>query len=268
MAKTIDSVKTPLFAAVGAGDLAVEAVGGFVKDIRGRAATAATDTQARAHRTREMLAALPSQVPGDLTELRARINPDDIRKQAETYLHNAAGTYGALAQRGESRIETLRKQPVVEARLSDAAEKTEDAIEELGKRSRLVREFANRTVGRLAARSEKAVDTVTAQATGAVEAVSGAANAAVAEAAEVRDAVADRVADIADETRETLASTADDAADATEDAVADVKDAAEEVKAEAKPDQTKKAPTRRTATKRTGTTASRRKSTAAKSEQQ
>lgn len=280
MAKTIDSVKTPLFAAVGAGDLAVEAVGGFVKDLRGRAATAATDTQARAQRTRELIASLPAQVPNDLTELRSRLNKDDLRKQAESYLHNAAETYGELAHRGETRVGELRKQHAVDARLSEAERLSEEAIEELTRRSRFVRDFATRVVGRIGARSEKAT-----------EAVSSAKNKAIAGVAEAHETVADRVADIADETRETLATAEVAAAKTAEKAVAAVKDALPEQKTAAtdvgetkkeaasedaegkKPAESasvngaasKKAPARRTATKRSGTTASRKKSPSEKS---
>ncbi|MBB3037510.1 hypothetical protein [Hoyosella altamirensis] len=266
MARTIESVKTPLFAAVGAGDLAVEAVGGFVKDLRGRAATAATDTQARAQRTREIISSLPSQVPSDLSELRARINGDDLRKQAESYLHNAAGTYGELAQRGEGRIESIRRQPVLEARLSEAAGATEEAIEELTRRSRFVRDFATRAVGRIASRSEKAVDAASKQAaqvagaasetaSRAAETVADVKDTVVAEAAEVRDAAAERVADLADETRETLADAAESAEDTSKDAAGAATDAAEKAKEEVAEtaETVKKAPTRRTATKRAAT---------------
>ncbi|GGC74674.1 hypothetical protein IEU95_16355 [Hoyosella rhizosphaerae] len=196
--KAVDSVKTPLFVAVGAGDYAVETLGGFVKDLRRFAGNAATDTQARLDRTRDRLVSLPSQVPSDLSELRGRLSRDELKKQAEAYVQTASETYSALAERGETRVEQLRLQPLVETRVNDAVEVTGEAIEELTRRSRLVRELALRAVTKISGKSQQAVGA-------ASEKVSEVADKAAESASDVVEAASD----FADEAKETLAAAVD-----------------------------------------------------------
>ncbi|WP_278313628.1 hypothetical protein [Lolliginicoccus levis] len=195
MTKSITTVKTPLFAAVGAGDIAAESLGGIVKDARRAASSRASDVQARIDRARGRVVALQEQVPTELAGLRGRVGSTDLRKQADTYLQSARTAYGTLAQRGESRVERLREQ-----------ERVAEAVSVVSRRATEVRALVNRF-------GAKASD-VTSQ-------TASSAGVLADETKETLAAVPDVVADEAAAARESAEVAAENVVAKVEDAVAD-----------------------------------------------
>lgn len=181
--KGFDNVKTPFYAAVGAGDVVVQAVADVVAQVRERAATAGDDLTADAARERfdklagdvvdgvetlrERLAGWPSELPEELAELRERFTTEELRKVAEAYLKVASDIYTSLAERGEETVERLRKQPGVEeglgraeSVLGDAAALTEEALGTVARQTRAVGEQAAKLAGRAAEKISDVADEV------------------------------------------------------------------------------------------------------------
>ncbi|MBD8505960.1 hypothetical protein HT102_05620 [Hoyosella sp. G463] len=245
MTKTITTVKTPLFAAVGAGDFAAESLGGIVKDARRAAGSKASDVQARIDRARGRVLALQDQVPTELAGLRGRVGSTELRKQADAYLQSARTAYGTLAQRGESRVERLREQALAEERVVGA-------VTVVARRATEVRALVNRF-------GTKASDATTRAAS--------AAGVLADETKETLASVPEVVADEAAEARESAESAAEGVVAKVQDVVADAEAKVAEAETEAKAAEAaesedaatpKAAPRRRRATsKPAGTSATR-----------
>jgi len=151
---TVDDLKAPLLAAVGAADLALERVNEIVATLRERAGEARTDTQARVEESRARLTKLQEDLPTQFGDLRERLNSDELRKFAETYADAAQTTYNNLVERGEAAIERIRNTPALEEgrgrveRYSDqAVELTQEALGNVATQTRAVGERAAKLVG-------------------------------------------------------------------------------------------------------------------------
>lgn len=159
----IDQAKTPLLAAIGAGDYALSTVLGAVSDARTRA-------EERAEHTRDRI----TSIPDEIDELRGKLEPEELRKVAEAYVQAAASIYVSLAERGNDAVGRIRKQPQVEEivdRVEDARGDAKDLTDEvLGTVAR-----QTRSIGERAARA-------TEMATGRATSLAGKAGAAAAEA--------------------------------------------------------------------------------------
>jgi heparin binding hemagglutinin HbhA len=151
---TIDDLKTPLLAAVGAADLALATVNEIVLTLRERAGEARSDASTRVEETRERLSKLQEDLPKRREELRGRINSDELRKTAEGYLESAQTTYQNLVERGEAALERLRSQPGFEENVAraeqafnDTVELTETALGNVATQTRAVGERAAKLIG-------------------------------------------------------------------------------------------------------------------------
>ena len=111
---TVDDLKAPLLAAVGAADLALERVNEIVATLRERAGEARTDAEARVEESRARLTRLQEDLPTQFGDLRDRLSSEELRKFAESYAETAQTTYNKLVERGEVAIEKLRSQPALE----------------------------------------------------------------------------------------------------------------------------------------------------------
>ena len=177
---TVEDLKAPLLAAVGAADLALATVNEIVVTLRERAEEARTDASERAEESRAKLTArvddardrltkLQSGLPKELGELRERLSADELRKVAEEYSEAANSTYNKLVERGEAALERLRNQPAleeaadrVEEYVDQAVELTQDALGTVASQTRAVGERAAKLVGvELPGRVEDAADEVT-----------------------------------------------------------------------------------------------------------
>jgi heparin binding hemagglutinin HbhA len=151
---TVDDLKAPLLAAVGAADLALERVNEIVATLRERAGEARTDTQSRVEESRARITKLQEDLPSQFGELRERLNSDELRKFAETYADAAQTTYNKLVERGEAALERLRSQPGltdaanrVEGYTDQAVELTQEALGNVAAQTRAVGERAAKLVG-------------------------------------------------------------------------------------------------------------------------
>ena len=87
---TVDDLKDPLLAAVGAVDLALEQLNEIIDALRERTEEARSDASARAEQTRERLTKRRE-------ELRERLSGEELRK-----------AYQGLVERGEAALERFR----------------------------------------------------------------------------------------------------------------------------------------------------------------
>jgi heparin binding hemagglutinin HbhA len=151
---TVDDLKAPLLAAVGAADLALERVNEIVATLRDRAGEARTDAEARVEGSRARLTRLQEDLPTQFGDLRDRLSSEELRKFAETYAESAQTTYNKLIERGEVAIERLRNQPAleeaagrVETYTDQAVELTQEALGNVASQTRAVGERAAKLVG-------------------------------------------------------------------------------------------------------------------------
>jgi heparin binding hemagglutinin HbhA len=151
---TVDDLKAPLLAAVGAADLALERVNEIVATLRERAGEARTDAETRVEESRARLTKLQEDLPSQFGDLRDRLTSDELRKFAESYAETAQTTYNKLVERGEVAIEKLRSQPAleeaagrVESYTDQAVELTQEALGNVASQTRAVGERAAKLVG-------------------------------------------------------------------------------------------------------------------------
>jgi heparin binding hemagglutinin HbhA len=153
-----EQVRTPLLAAIGAGDLATQAVVDAVNRTR-------TKVRAGTDAAKGAVDGLPS----DLTTLREKLDPAELRKLVDEYTDAAQKLYQKLAGTGEDTVAKLRSQPQVkkaltqleeaiatlQLRVGDAKGDAKDLADELlarvSRRTRSVGEKTARTVQKAAA---------------------------------------------------------------------------------------------------------------------
>jgi len=152
---TAEDLKAPLFAAVGAADLALERVNEIIAALRDRAEDARSDSRSRVEETRGRISKLQDELPERAQELRGRLSGDELRKAAETYREQATDLYNDLIARGEAALERLRSQPgfeerraQAEKRFSETVELTQDALGNVASQTRAVGERAAKLIGR------------------------------------------------------------------------------------------------------------------------
>ena len=151
---TVEDLKAPLLAAVGAADLALATVNEIVASLRERAEEARTDANTALEERRARLTKLQEDLPTQFGELRERLTTDELRKAAEGYADAATTTYNKLVERGEAALERLRSQPEfedvagrVEGYTDQAVELTEQALGNVASQTRAVGERAAKLVG-------------------------------------------------------------------------------------------------------------------------
>jgi heparin binding hemagglutinin HbhA len=176
---TVEDLKAPLLAAVGAADLALERVNEIVAALRERAGEARSDASGRVEETRDRIAKLQEDLPQRAKDLRGRLTGDELREAAEGYREQATELYNDLVERGEAALERLRNQPgfeerraQAEKRFSETVELTQEALGNVASQTRAVGERAAKLIGRepskkaakKAAPAKKAAKKVTAKA--------------------------------------------------------------------------------------------------------
>ena len=159
-----EQVRTPLLAAIGAGDLATQAVVEAVNKARRRAGERA-----------EAVRGAVEDLPTDLSGLREKLDPAELRKLVDEYTEAAQKLYQKLTDAGEDAVAKLCSQPQVKKALvqleeaiatlqervgdvaGDARELAEDVLTKVTRRTRSVGEKAARTVQQSAAEVAEAV---------------------------------------------------------------------------------------------------------------
>jgi len=151
---TVEDLKTPLLAAVGAADLALATVNEIVASLRERAGEARSEATTRVEERRARVTKLQEEIPTQVAELREKLSADELRKAAEGYAEAATTTYNKLVERGEAALERIRQQPAleeaanrVESVTDQAVELTQDALGTVATQTRAVGERAAKLVG-------------------------------------------------------------------------------------------------------------------------
>ncbi|ATE58527.1 MULTISPECIES: hypothetical protein [Actinosynnema] len=136
------AARTPLLAALGAGDLAAKAVVEALGKVKDRVESARAGAED-----------LPA-------ELRGRFDAAELRKVVDAYTKSAVDLYQYLAEQGEHALEKLKTQPQVQRALSQVDQAADDANkiadDVLGKVTRRTRE----TGEKLAAEVEDATEEI------------------------------------------------------------------------------------------------------------
>lgn len=147
---TIEDLKTPLLAAVGAADLALATVNEIVATLRERAEVAGDRMEDR----RAALTRLQEELPKRTEEIRGKLTTDELRKAADEFLVDATETYNSLVARGEAALERIKGQPEfkeaadrVEGYVDQAVELTQEALGNVSAQTRAVGERAAKLVG-------------------------------------------------------------------------------------------------------------------------
>ena len=130
----VGQARQPLLAALGAGDLAAQAVKDTLVRIR-------TELDKRAESAR-------ADLPSDLNELREQLEPGELRKRLDAYTQSAVKLYDYLAERGEGALERIQSQPQVQ-RARTQAEAAQEKVGEvaddvLGKVTRATRSYGEK----------------------------------------------------------------------------------------------------------------------------
>lgn len=157
-----DSVRTPLLATLGAGDLATRAVIDAVTKARTKVNESATTAK--------------DAVPTDLAGLREKIDPAELRKLVDEYAEAAQKLYHKLADQGEDALTKLKAEPRVSKAIDqveeaiatlqervgdvagDARELAEEVLAKVTRRTRSVGEKTARRVERIADETAEAVE--------------------------------------------------------------------------------------------------------------
>ena len=213
---TFDTVKNPLFAALGAVDAATRTVTDVIAKARTGAAERAEEAQGRVQKALHELQSRVSELPNEVSELRHRLEPAEMRKMAEQYREAAQKAYASLIERGEEVFGDIRNRPAVRQALDSvgsgvntAQERLEIAVRELNAtvddlRSRFAR--GSRSIGEKTAwQAQKVAETVGEQVKGTAQRVADAAT-------EAGEQVADTVHDTGEKVSKATGEAGDDAA--------------------------------------------------------
>ncbi|GAB2656327.1 membrane protein [Saccharopolyspora gloriosae] len=182
LGEAAEQARTPLLAALGAGDLAAQTIADTLSKLRGRLNEGAESARTGVN-----------ELPHDLKE---RFDPAELRKRVDAYTQSAVQLYGYLADRGETTFERIQAQPQVKqawSQLEQVQGRVDTAVGDarviaddvLGKVTRTTRSWG-----------EKAAETTEKTTTVAAEKVRET-------AADVADAVEETGSDAATATRST-----------------------------------------------------------------
>jgi len=269
------AVRTPVYAYVGANDLAINAVTDLVSDLRRRAEEAVADAQAkvteaqnkvtervtgaqtkvteRVGEVQSRVNEVPERVqslPAEIEELVNRFRPEELRKVADAYVQVAAGIYDGLAARGEDVVSRLREEnPQLEAGLARVNEQVARAAGMVEEQVEL---------------GEEALGTVARQTRSMGVKAAGRVSKGARQAAEATGDAADKAAGKVDEAAYAVSDEVQSGAAKVEARTAPAKKAPAK-KAPAKKAPAKKAPAKKAAAKSTTTKSTGAKKTATKS---
>jgi heparin binding hemagglutinin HbhA len=173
---TEQNLKTPLFATIGAGDYAYEAVAEVIEKLRAAATDASKDFDTRVAEAKakfedatgtatSKLTEAKDGLPKDVDELRAKFTSDELRKVAAAYIQVATDIYESLAERGESAFERIKSGSIVEdatgqatKAYNQAVELTESSLGQVSEAAKQVGERAAKLVGRANEEAAEAAD--------------------------------------------------------------------------------------------------------------
>lgn len=142
---TIEDLKAPLLAAVGAADLALTTVSEILATLRERAEVAGDRMEDR----RAALTRLQEELPKRTEELRGKLTTEELRKAADEFLVDATATYNNLVARGEAALERLKGQP----EFKEVAERVEGYVDQAVERVEGYVELSQEALGNVSAQT-------------------------------------------------------------------------------------------------------------------
>jgi heparin binding hemagglutinin HbhA len=159
-----EQVRTPLLAALGASDLATQAVVDLVNRARAQVTKSTTASSVDIAELRAKLESSEFTKLVDREELRKLVDPNQLRELLDDYANAAVELYKYLAEHGEGALDRLRAQPQVKKALeqleeavnaaqervegvaSDARDIAEDVLARVTRQTRVAGEKTARTV--------------------------------------------------------------------------------------------------------------------------
>jgi heparin binding hemagglutinin HbhA len=193
----VDQVRTPLLAAVGAGDLATQAAVDLLNKARAqveRGSNAKPSTPVDVEELRSKLDSAEFNKLVDPHELRKLVDPQELRDLVDAYSKAATDLYKYLAVHGESAVDKLREQPQVRKALDQLEEAVSTAQDRLGDAAGDARGLADEVFSRVTFRTrsagEKAANTTKKVAAETASAITDAADDAAEAVTEAGDQVA------------------------------------------------------------------------------
>ncbi|MEU4802321.1 hypothetical protein [Actinosynnema sp. NPDC023587] len=134
--QVVAAARTPLLAALGAGDLAAKAVVEALNKTKERAEAAKTAAES-----------------ADLKDLRDKFEPAELRKVLDTYTQSALNLYQYLAEHGQEALDRLKSQPQVQKALSEVEAAVETAQKRTGTAAADARDLADDVLGKVTRRT-------------------------------------------------------------------------------------------------------------------
>jgi heparin binding hemagglutinin HbhA len=128
MNTAVDQLRTPLLAALGAGNLASQAVVDAVSKARERVSEGGETARKNLE-----------ELPTEMTSLRERLDPAELRKVVDDYTEAALKLYNKLAETGEQAWDKFLAEPRVKSVLDQVEEvlqTTQDRVGEVGTEAR------------------------------------------------------------------------------------------------------------------------------------
>ncbi|MGH3763002.1 hypothetical protein [Actinophytocola sp.] len=134
----VEALRTPLLAALGAGDLATQAV----RD-------AMNKTRTRVNEGTGAAKDAVDELPRDLAGVREKLDPAELRKLVDEYTEAAQKLYHKLADQGEDTLHKLRAQPQVRKALDQLEEAIATLQERVGDVAGDARELADEVLAKV-----------------------------------------------------------------------------------------------------------------------
>ncbi|MEV0676634.1 hypothetical protein AB0I60_08920 [Actinosynnema sp. NPDC050436] len=134
--QVVAAARTPLLAALGAGDLAAKAVVEALNKTKERAEAAKTAAEGT-----------------DLKDLRDKFEPAELRRIVDAYTQSALNLYQYLAEHGQEALDRLKSQPQVQKALSEVEAAVETAQKRTGAAASDARDLADDVLGKVTRRT-------------------------------------------------------------------------------------------------------------------
>ena len=193
--------RTPLLAAVGAGDLAVEQARTALATLRSRAEALPGEAQVQIDLAAKEARTRAEQAADRARQLAVAVRPDTVANTVagllETARTQAVSTVEALADRGADVLEELRRQPAFRrfaGRAEQVVDRVEDAVEEVIEETAEAVTEASDEVTSLVQKAASKTAKAAAKAEAAVDEAADSAKAAIDETAETVDETAAKAA--------------------------------------------------------------------------
>jgi heparin binding hemagglutinin HbhA len=140
--QAVEVLRTPLLAALGAGDLATQAV----RD-------AVNKTRERVNEGADAARGAVDELPRDLAGVREKLDPAELRKLVDEYTDAAQKLYQKLADQGEDTLSKLRAQPQVRRALDQVEEAIATLQHRVGDVAGDARELADEVLAKVTRRT-------------------------------------------------------------------------------------------------------------------